>query len=68
MIILVTCIEDGVTFVSHGVDESSGRNVVLQAEPLSYYTRNKLARHDPEIGEYVLVDQQDDLTEALRNF
>ena len=62
MIILITMREHSEksgreeVIVSHGVDHSSGRNVVLPCETLEIFKSQYGARFDKDLGEYVLDD------------
>lgn len=52
MIILITCWDEYTNrlVVSHGVDEETGRNVILPCNPPSYFK----ATFNHDIGEWVI--------------
>ena len=70
MIIVITCTEKNEktghweTLVSHGVDSSTGRNVVLSCEPIEYYTRQGLCKFCTVINQYV-IDNEDEEPDSI---
>tara|TARA_B100000700_G_scaffold230615_1_gene255017 strand:- start:466 stop:633 length:168 start_codon:yes stop_codon:yes gene_type:complete len=54
MIIIITYKEKNKTIVSHGIDTKNDKNIVLQQEPIEYYTYNNLAYFDNDLNEYIL--------------
>lgn len=56
MIVVITYLDKGIPFVSHGVCSETLRNITLPAERLDILINQKQVYFDKCIGEYVLLE------------